>query len=412
MFSSLKISRIDIINYLILLYVFLLSLSVDALRVLIVLMIIIWLTDKDRFKTSIPKPLMIFLFFIAFSLLSYIWGEATLIEVIEHARRYWYLLPTFLIFKYIKQAYIKYSITAFLLGVLISELVSYSIYFQWINPINGASVADPTPFISHTMYSIFLAIASIFLLGRAFHEKNLMLKTIFLIFLLSVSVNLFVNAGRTGQVAFVATLIVLFVHLFRFNLKVVLLTIASIVTISYSAYNLSENFHNRANHAFSDIDGMISSNDYRSSLGVRTGFWIITKEMFVKSPILGVGATNHLSKMKDTVDLKLPHLSFNKNYDHFHNQYWDFLTQFGIIGLSIFLYFLFTIFRVKIINQEIELLKIATMAIFMFSFFADNVFRFNSTMMLFSFIVGVVLAQNKYESRKESASNFNAINNS
>ena len=48
MFSSLKISRIDIINYLIILYVFLLSLSVDALRVLIVLMIIIWLTDKDR----------------------------------------------------------------------------------------------------------------------------------------------------------------------------------------------------------------------------------------------------------------------------------------------------------------------------------------------------------------------------
>jgi O-antigen ligase len=134
--------------------------------------------------------------------------------------------------------------------------------------------------------------------------------------------------------------------------------------------------------------------------------------MFVKSPILGVGATNHLSKMKDTVDLKLPHLSVNKNYDHFHNQYWDFLTQFGIIGLSIFLYFLFTIFRVKIINQEIELLKIATMAIFMFSFFADNVFRFNSTLMLFSFIVGVVLAQNKYESRKKSASNFNAINNS
>lgn len=342
MFSSLKNSRIDIINYLIILYVFSLSLSVDVLRVLIVLMTIIWLTDKNRFKTSMPKPFIVFLFFIAFSLLSYIWSDATLVEAIEHTRRYWYLLPTFLIFKYIKQAYIKYSITAFLLGVFISELVSYSIYFQWINPINGASVADPTPFMYHTMYSVFLAITSIFILGRAFHEKNLILKTIFLIFLLCVSVNLFVNAGRTGQVAFLATLAVLFVHLFRFNLKVVLLTIASIITIAYSAYNLSENFHNRANQAFSDIDRMISSNDYRSSLGVRTGFWIITKEMFVKSPILGVGVANHFSKMKDTVDLKLPYLSANKSFDHFHNQYWDFFNPiWNYWAFSIFVFFIY-----------------------------------------------------------------------
>jgi O-antigen ligase len=145
---------------------------------------------------------------------------------------------------------------------------------------------------------------------------------------------------------------------------------------------------------------------------VRTGFWIITKEMFVESPILGVGAANHFAKMKDTVDLKLPYLSANKNFDHFHNQYWDFLTQFGIIGLSIFLYFLFTILRVKIINQEVELIKIATMSIFILGFFVDNVFRYNSTMMLFSFVVGIVLAQNEYESRKKSSSNFHAINNS
>jgi O-antigen ligase len=390
-------NRIDYINYLILLYAFLLPLSLDGLRAIAIVLLIFWISDKDIFTTSIPKVLKIFLIFIAFSFISYIWSDATFQEVFKYIKRYWYFFPSFLIFKYIKQEYIKYSISAFLLGMLISEIVSYSVFFQFIPPLGHATISDPSPFMQHTMYSVFLATTSIFLLGRFLYEEEIKYKLIYLIFFLSVSVNLFIGSGRTGQIAFFGALVVLFIYKYKLTIKTIFLSLISIVFIFYTAYNLSPNFKNRMHHIQNDVNGMISKNNYRSSIGIRIGFWIITKEMFLENPILGVGTANHLNMMKETVDKELQYLHGNKRFVHFHNQYWEILAQLGIVGLFLFLFFIYSIIKIKIIDHEIELLKIGLISTFILGLFADNLLWLNMSIMLFSFIVGILLAQNKYE---------------
>lgn len=391
------ILRIDYINYLILLYAFLLPLSLDATRAISVILILLWLSDKNRFNTTIPKPLIIFLIFIGFSFLSYFWSDATFQEVFKYIKRYWYFFPSFIIFKYIKEVYIKYAISTFLLGMFTSEVISFSIYFHIINPFGLASTTTPSPFMQHTMYSIFLAATSIFLLGRLLYEKDIKYKIIYSVFFLSVAINLFINTGRTGQIAFFGALIVLFIYKYKLSVKSAFLSLLSIIFIFYLAYSFSPNFKNRMNQIEQNVNQMVDKNNYHTSIGVRVAFWIISKEMFFDSPILGVGTANHLNKMKEVINKELPYLKTNKRFVHFHNQYLEILVQLGAIGLFIFLLFLYTIIKIKIISYEMHLMKIGFISAFVLGMFTDNILWLNMTIMLFSFVLGLLLAQNKYE---------------
>jgi O-antigen ligase len=284
--------------------------------------------------------------------------------------------------------------------MFISEITSYSIYFKIIEPIGYANATNPTPFMQHTMYSIFLATTAIFLLGRLLYEKNIKYKIIYLLFFLSVTINLFINAGRTGQIAFLISLSILYIYKYKLTIKTILFSTLSIIIVFYSAYNLSPNFKTRMHAIQNNFNKIVDKNDYKTSIGIRVGFWIVTKEIFLDSPILGVGTANHLNKMRTIIDNRLPFLSLNKHYVHFHNQYLEILAQLGLVGLSIFLYFLYSIINIAIIDNEIILLKIGVMSAFILGLFTDNLLWLNMTIMLFSFILGILLAQNRYESNK------------
>jgi len=284
--------------------------------------------------------------------------------------------------------------------MFISEITfSYGIYFEWWHYKDIVS-SNPTPFMQHTMYSIFLATTAIFLLGRLLYEKNIKYKIIYLLFFLSVTINLFINAGRTGQIAFLISLSILYIYKYKLTIKTILFSTLSIIIVFYSAYNLSPNFKTRMHAIQNNFNKIVDKNDYKTSIGIRVGFWIVTKEIFLDSPILGVGTANHLNKMRTIIDNRLPFLSLNKHYVHFHNQYLEILAQLGLVGLSIFLYFLYSIINIAIIDNEIILLKIGVMSAFILGLFTDNLLWLNMTIMLFSFILGILLAQNRYESNK------------
>ena len=107
-----NIPRIDYINYLILLYAFTLSFPSEIKRVVAILMIILWLTDRTKYDFKLPKIDVFILFgiFIAYSLLSYFWSDVSLKEAFDYIKRYWYYLPIFIIFKYLKKEYFEYVI--------------------------------------------------------------------------------------------------------------------------------------------------------------------------------------------------------------------------------------------------------------------------------------------------------------
>lgn len=395
--------RIDYINYLILLYAFTLSFPNEIKRVIAILMIILWITDKTKYDFELPKTnlFLFFWIFIGYSLLSYFWSDVSFQEALKYIKRYWYYLPIFVIFKYLKKEYFELAISYFLIGMFISEILSYGNYFAFWQ-IGLGKPHDPTVFMQHTLYSIFLSITAIFLMFKIIHEEKKERKIIYFLFFTTVTINLLVNSGRTGYFTLFITIIIVILSIYKTNLKILIITLFTIFVTLYLSYNLSPNFKTRINAIESDITNVINNSNYNTSIGARIGFWIITKEILKDHPLLGVGIANNINKKNEyIINNKLEKkYSYNKYLVHFHNNFLEIITQFGIIGLGFFLYLFYLIVNIPIKDKSIYILKISTLSIFLLGSLTDMLFYLNDTMFLFSFVIGIILAQYKIENSK------------
>lgn len=391
--------RIDLINYLILIYAFTLSFPSEIKRIVAIVMIIIWLTDRTKYEFILPKTniFLFFLIFIGYCLLSYFWSDVSFNEALKYLKRYWYYLPIFIIFKYLKKEYFEYTISFFLLGMLISEILSYGNYFS-IWQIGMGKPHDPTVFMQHTLYSIFLSVTTIFLMSKVIHEKDKKRKFMYLLFFTTVTINLLLNSGRTGYFTLFITMIVVIITMYRMNLKIIFSTIIMISFVLFSAYNLSPNFKNRTYAMKSDITKVIDNSNYNTSVGARIGFWIVTKEILKDNLLFGVGIANNINKKNEYITSNnLENFSYIKTLVHFHNNFLEIITQFGIIGLTLFTYLFYLIAKIKIEDKTIYILKISTLCIFFLGSLTDVLFYLNDTMFLFSFVIGILLAKYKLE---------------
>lgn len=403
-----KTSRIEYINYLILFYAFTLSFPSEIKRVTAILMILFWITDRTKYEFKLPKTNIFLLFwiFIGYCLLSYFWSDVSFQEAFKYIKRYWYYLPIFIIFKYLKKEYFEYTISIFLFGMLISEIFSYGNYFSlW--KIGLGNPHDPTVFMQHTLYSIFLSITAIFLISKIIYENDKKRKIIYLLFFTTVTINLLVNSGRTGYFTLFITIFIIMTIMYKMNFKVIISTLILIVITLYSAYNLSPNFKNRIHTIETDLNKVITNSNYNTSVGARIGFWIVTKEILKDNPLLGVGISNNINKKNEYItNNNLKNFSYVKYLVHFHNNFLEIISQFGIIGLSLFLYLLSLIARIEIKDKTINILKISTLSIFLLGSLTDMIFYLKDTMFLFTFIVGILLAKYKLEYQESINSKY------
>lgn len=390
-------SRINYINYLILLYAFSLTLPQGIKRFAAVFLILLWIFDKSKTInfSEITSIFFTFNLFIFFTLISYFWSDSTIQEVLQYTKKYWHYLPLFIIYKYIKKDYIPLSITFFLSGVFVSEILSYGNFFG-IWQIGYGTMTDPTVFYNHTQYSIFLSITSIFLLFAVFNEKKKLIKFFLILFFLSVTINLLINGGRTGQIAFFITIILSSLYYFKFNFKIFIFSIASSIIVFILAYNYSSVFKLRINSINTDIEKMMVNN-YTSSIGGRIGFYVILKDAFLENPILGAGTASHLKISKKIIKNNYPQLIYTSRLMHSHNQYIEIVLQLGLIGLFLFLFFLYKLIKLDINNNNLKMLLFITLSIFILGSIPEILFYLHGTISLFAFVVGISLAQYKYE---------------
>ena len=396
-----NIPRIDYINYLILLYAFTLSFPSEIKRVIVILMILLWLTDRTKYDFKLPKTnlFLFFWLFIGYCLLSYFWSDVSFKEALSYIKRYWYYLPIFIIFKYLKKEYFELSISFFLIGMFTSEILSYGNYFSlW--QIGLGEPHNPTVFIHHTTYSVFLAIVSIFLLVKIYNEESNFKKFIHVIFFITITINLLVNSGRTGYISFFITIIILTLYLFKTKLKYIFFSLGSILLIIFLAYNFSPNFKNRINLIQTDLKEVFYNGNYNTSIGSRIGFWIISKEIIYDYPLLGTGIANQINVKNSIIDnhIEKENLKYVRELEHFHNNYLEILTQYGIIGFILFIFILRELFKIPSKDFEINLLKITTLSIYLLGCLTDVLFYLKDAMLFFSFLIGIILAQYKIKS--------------
>lgn len=383
------------------LFAFSLPLSRAAISFFTIWFIFLWIVEGDfkrkyeQIKNS--QPIKILLFFIFFSSLTFFVSEdkKTALNII---RLFSYLFTSIILYTSLKTQHIDKIISAFLAGMFVSEIVSYGIFFELWNYKNTPP-SNPSPFMIHIEYSVFLAFTSILLLNRLFSKHYSMKEKIFFgFFFLTVTSNLFLTHGRTGQVAYIATIFVMSILHFRFNFKSILISFLLLTTIFGSAFYLSKNFQNRVNQTKNELTQIFQKNNLKGSWGIRISFWITTFNILKEHPFgNGIGDYKLALKKeiaKERYDPKIYAKSFISK-SHPHNQYLLVLLQTGFIGLMIFIYFLYSIFKLDIKDRELNELKILFITLFTIAFIAEPLLIKQFAANLFSLFFGIFLIATK-----------------
>ncbi|MCK5677287.1 MAG: O-antigen ligase family protein [Flavobacteriaceae bacterium] len=380
-----------------LIFAFMLPLSRATNSLFIVLFILLLLLQgnyKKHFERVKESPLAItILFFMGFTIFSLLWTE-DLGFGLNNKRLYIPWIAIFAIALNVKKEQIFSIISAFIIGMIVSELLSYGMFFElW--QIRGHGKEYPSPFMMHIDYSIFLAFTAIILLNRLLSKRySKKEKLIILFFFITITGNLFINEGRTGHLAFlVGIFATVFIH-YKINLKSILASFVLIIVIFNSAYTFSDKFQTRFHAAQSDIE-KIMKGQLNSSWGMRVAMYFVAADIVKENPLIGVGVGDYKIAAEKALE-KNDHgfskevVEFIPKY-HFHSQYLNILVQSGILGLLIFLMIFYQFAKLSISDPELKELSLLIIIVMMTAFIAEPLLLKQFTNVLFILFAGLFL---------------------
>lgn len=278
-------------------------------------------------------------------------------------------LYLFLFLIIIDGRYIDRILGAFIAAMMLSEILSYSMFFgilPWELSVGGQNIyqavviGDPSPFLNHIHYGVLLAFTVVLLAQKVLYAKeDIRLKIIMLFFTLTASVNIFVTGGRTGYVTFFPILIF---FIFYYHRKWILPSLVGIVFFAGIMYQNSILLQSKMTQTVVEIEKIFQpAADFRSSLGLRVGFWVYSVEVIKDNFLVGVGTGDSMDEVLARV---LPKDEGVKSIAHEHNQYISIILQFGLIGLLVFLNIFYQIYKYRPKDENLHFIQLAiTLAI-------------------------------------------------
>jgi len=336
-------------QYLLISLAFLLPLTVAGGNFVMGLIVLIWLTSGDYSKkltqiknNKLAVASLVFFSVHVFGLLwtsDMSWG----LHTVRKMQDFFIYLPILLTIT--KKENIKYYVSAFLIAITITEVLSYLVWFETIPAFKNATIYNPTPFMSHISYNPILAF-SIYLVSHEvlFNQSFSKVKIyIYSFFVITMSINMFITGGRAGQVMYFSMLVILIFQYFGSQkMKAILVSLILIPSIFFSAYQTSNIFQERVDLAIGNTVNY-SDNKY-SSTGLRLTFALNSWEIIKDNILIGVGTGDFPEEYKKVNMVKTPMLPNAMNP---HNMYTLILVQLGLLGLGSMLY----LFYVQIKNS-------------------------------------------------------------
>lgn len=210
-----------------------------------------------------------------------------------------------------------------------------------------------------------------------------------LIKLVLISLALFVTQINESRFASLLILTLTFIYFFRSSSSN--LRIFSIVMISILIYILSQFYFD---YFFYNNQSFISLLNFENNFSNLERVRLISYayDLFIENPFgYGIGSSAEIFRFND--------VTVGDNYPHPHNTLVFLGIELGIIGILIYFYLFFAIFRsvFKLKNIRLKNLGILLAASLLFSSFANTLF-FNGALSLFSFlIISMILLLNKIE---------------
>ena len=342
---------------------FLIPLTVFGANLIIVLIVLIWLFSgnyKLKYRKIMSSKFIVASgIFYLLHIVGLIW-TSDLQWGFEMLHKMWYfilLMP--ILYTIVEKKYIKYYVSSFLLAISFTEVVSYLLWFELIEPFKVVRIPDtlnlmiyragdlahmtsnPTPFMSHVSYNPILTIAIYIVYHEIFLNKKLDRVKFFIysFFAITMTINMFITGGRAGQVMYFAMLVILIFQFFNSDkIKSLLAIMILIPGIFFAAYHSSDLFQTRVDYAIESVkDYELNKN---SSVGKRISYAKNSWDIILKNPLIGVGTGDFPIEFQKAAIL-------NDNYygtitSNPHNMYNLILVQLGLLGfisfLSIFYY--------------------------------------------------------------------------
>ena len=412
MLATIKKLEINLlINYVAIIYAFSIPVSRAGIGIFSVLLFILWLIEgdfKDKFYFLKRNKLVISIsMFVLYSFLSLVWSSEP-VSGLNHLRKIFYLLPILVIATSIQKEFLLRILSAFLFGMLISEILSYGIFFEWWK-FNDVLPNDPTPFMNHLQYAMFLSMSSLLLLNRFFFEKALKWKIFYFLYFLTVTSNLFLNGGRTGHVAFAVSIFVVGFANIKNKFLAFFSMLLLVVSIFYTAYHVSPVFKDRFNAGVSEANKLSNNakDKYIGSFGIRLAVWKAGSEIIKKRPILGTGIGAEMKVLKEHIEKGHYDSALEKGFlvlsdTHYHNNYVQVTVGLGLIGLFLFLLIFYEIFKLDIEDKELSNLRYIFLAIYSISGLVELMFGPQFPLAFFALFVGLFIGFSKSKARLSS----------
>ncbi|ADN08337.1 O-antigen ligase family protein [Sulfurimonas autotrophica] len=390
------------INYLIIAYAFSFPISKAAVNIIEVLMILLWIyQDNWNHKIKLLKSSKFIIFislFILYNVISILWASDT-IFALNYIGKYHHFLMIPIIYTALEKKYINYVLSAFVASVFISEIMSYGIYFKLFT-YKHATPEFPTPFMHHITYSVILAFTSTILLINFFMAKELRYKIFNILFFITLTINLFINGGRTGQLLFVILLFTLFFMFMKSKIKAIILSTVIIITILLLAYNFSSNFNSRIHQLQSGLHKAIDKKDYTDQGGMRIVMIKIGTETFLDNFIKGTGIGNvmkdaNIYSAKNHYKTRDMHI-----FGDFHNVFINTAAQLGILGLIILLAIFYSLLSLKFKTKQYYILNLMFVISFILFSCTHNTFHTMNPMVFFVVFTGLFNAISRIETQE------------
>lgn len=386
------------------LFSFILPLSKGVISFFIFWFFALLLYKRDYTATIVTLKNNIIFTYIAIFLLymsiTLFWSEDVK-EALNQIRLYGYwilMLPAMVVL--VKKEWVWSIVNAFLLGMFVSEILAYGMFFElW--SINGRDSSYPTPFMTHIHYSVFLAFTAILLFSRVLSSKlSFYEKLPYLFFFIVSTTNLMFSIGRIGQLAFFVSLAFLIFLRFKVSIKTIFLSILSVIMVFFIAYNTLGLFKKRFDSGVNDIKHIIDKN-YNSSFGIRVAFWLVSSEILKEKPLFGNGIGDYKLSTKEVLSKNEYGLSDEtKEFmmeQHFHNQYLMIAVQGGFVGLALMLLLWYKFFTLEIEDKELKNISLLGFTIIAISFIAEPLWMLQFPLALFLFITSFSIIASKKE---------------
>jgi O-antigen ligase len=359
-------------NNLLVFYEFLLPISQKIKATVFLFILILFLLRGniiEYIKESLSnKVVRSFIYIFLIYVIGMLWTE-DIAEGLSAINSIKYGLYLIIFYSFVDGRYIDKVVAAFIFGMLVSELTSYSMMFgimPWKLELFGIlfyssfSIGDPSPFLHHIHYGVALALV-VMLIGQKIvsSKSTLFIKMAMSIFVLTATSNIFVTGGRTGYITFFLLVSVLSLFYLR---KLAVLIIVALFLVVTIAYQSSPIFKERALVTEKNIAELFNENpNFNSSLGARAGVLYYAADLVQKHFIFGVGTGDAMNEIR-----KLTPERYNMIHEleHLHNQYISIFVSLGIVGLFIFLNIFYQIFKFKQNDTELRFIMIfSTLAI-------------------------------------------------